>query len=135
FKSGGGLVSRLPSGSRPCRRFRCRLVGADSSAKSQRSGDAVASVAAEVAPTRRAPSPTGSAPTGSHIAAVFAAYVVQRVADLAQRVVLHRFHQLLEHVAALAGGLLQDLEALRCKPVAGLAIKQHVVDLLAFFFF
>ena len=42
-----------------------------------------------------------------HVAAIFAAHVVQRVADLAEAVGLHRFHQGGEDVLAVARGLLQ----------------------------
>src|SRR3546814_14170956 len=51
-------------------------------------------------------------PRGLHVAAVFAADVVERMTDLPQRMGLDRFHQRGEHVAALAGGVLQVGEAM-----------------------
>ena len=41
---------------------------------------------------------------GLHIPPVLPTHLIQRMADLAQRVVLHRLHQLVEQVAALSGG-------------------------------
>ena len=46
-----------------------------------------------------------------HIPAVFAADLVERVADLAERVRFHRVHQGGEDVLALAGGGLEMLDS------------------------
>ena len=48
---------------------------------------------------------------GLHVAAVFAAHVVQRVTDLPQAVGLHGFHEGGEDILAGSGGLLEVVEA------------------------
>ena len=46
-----------------------------------------------------------------HIPPVLPTHIVQRVTNLPQRVGLHGFHQRFEHVAAVAGGVLQIAQA------------------------
>lgn len=48
---------------------------------------------------------------GLHVPAVLATYLIQRMRNLPQRVVLHRLDQLLEHVAPIARGGLQHFQA------------------------
>ena len=47
----------------------------------------------------------------SHIPPILPTHIVQRMADLAQRVGLHSFHHRFEHVAAFAGGVLKVAQA------------------------
>ena len=49
----------------------------------------------------------GGPPCDLHVAAIFAAHVVKRMADLPERVRLHRLHQAGEHVLPIPRRLLQ----------------------------
>ena len=50
-------------------------------------------------------------PSELHIPPIFPTHIVQRVADLPQRVGFYRFHQRLKHIAAFAGGVLEVTQA------------------------
>ena len=58
-----------------------------------------------------------------HIPPVLPADLKQRVRNLAERAVLHRFHQLGEEVAIGHGHLLELLEA--CRGLVGVALVQQ----------
>src|SRR5436305_10102433 len=52
-------------------------------------------------------------PPALHIPPILPPNLIQRMADLPQRVVLHRLDQLLEDIPPLARSLLQGLQAVR----------------------
>jgi len=74
----------------------------------------------------------GNAAGHLHVPPILAAHIVQRMADLAQRVGLHRFHQRGEDVLAVAGGVLEVGEAVALGVVGVLPLGFE--DMLSFDF-
>ena len=72
--------------------------------------------------------------TALHVASIFPTYIIKRMTDLSQRVVLHRLHQLLKHILAFPCSNLQLLEAIGRQRIAGFAKRLHILNLLPLFF-